>query len=160
MSLVRGLTSFLLVFNQSVFDFQLLLCYKICVAITESEPIPSKVKYALVAHEKGTDYYIVATNNGNLIACCPELIEIYRTSESLISFDEVTKNILREQEESERMKIIPPGTAVDHSVRLLRYLLADAIRFLGCPPKEDVEFFSLPNRIIEELHWIPRQKST
>ena len=142
-----------------MFDFQLLLCYKIYVARTEDETIPHKVKYALIAHEKGTDYYVVATNNGNIMACCPELIEIYRTSESLISFDDVTKNILREQEISEKMKIIPSGTAVDRSVRLIRWLLDDAIRLLGCPPKENVEFFSLPKNIVEKLHWVPRQKT-
>lgn len=125
----------------------------------ESETAPHRVKYALFAHERGTDYYVLVTENGNLLACGQELIDSFRFSESLISFDQVAQNILRQQEEAERMKLVPPGTATDHFARQIKGLLEDALRLLDLPPKEDVDFFSLPQDIVETLHWTPRQKT-
>ncbi len=133
--------------------------YKIRVTNLENEAAPHRVKYALIAHEKGTDYYVVATMNGNLMACGEEMISSLRASESLIIFDDVTKNILKQQGEAERMKLIPQGTATDHAVRQIKGLLENALLLLGLPPKENVEFFSLPKDIVENLHWTPRQKT-
>ncbi|MCL4382643.1 MAG: hypothetical protein M1575_01045 [Patescibacteria group bacterium] len=125
----------------------------------ENETAPRQVKYALFAHERGTDYYVLVTENGNLLACGQELIERLRFSESLISFDTVAENILKQQEEAERMKIVPPGTVPDHFARQIKGLLEDALRLLDLPPKENVDFFSLPQDIVETLHWTPRQKT-
>lgn len=127
---------------------------------TESEPIPYKVKYALVAHEKGTDYYILASNNGNLMACDQELLNSLRVSESLIFFDVIFENIVRQQDEYERTGIIHPGTATEHTIKEIRSLLSEALLLLGLPPKENVEFFSLPKNIVENLYWIPRKIKT
>jgi hypothetical protein len=123
----------------------------------EAETIPSKVKYALVAHERGSAYYIAVSTNGNLMACDQEFLDSLRTSESLTFFDDVFENIAMKQEEFERTGIFPPGTAADHSVKQLYDLLTEVILLLDFPLKENVEFFSLPKKIVENLHWIPRK---
>lgn len=123
----------------------------------ETESVPYKAKYALVAHEKGTDYYVLASSNGNLMACDHEFLDSLRTSESLTFFDVVFENIVKEQEKSEKMGIIPQNSATEHSIKQLMGLLEEALVLLGLPPKENIEFFSLPNNIVEKLHWIPRE---
>lgn len=128
--------------------------YKTCVTRVEDEKAFSKVKDALVAHEIGTDYYVLATENGNLMACCSESLESLRNSENLIFFDEVIENVLKKQEELERRGIIPAGASTDYGVRHVKCLIQDALLFLGFPPKTDVEFFSLPKRLVNKINWI------
>jgi hypothetical protein len=124
---------------------------------TEGETVTCKVKYALVAHERGSDYYVAVSTNGNLMACDQEFLNSLRISESLTFFDDVYENIAKQQEQFERTGIFPPGTAADHSIKQLYDLLTEIILLLDFPLKENVEFFSLPKNIVENLRWIPRQ---
>lgn len=114
-------------------------------------------KHALIAHEKGTDNYVVAAVGGGLSACGQGVVDVYRREESLVPFEEVSRQVMADQIQLEKDGIIAPGSARDRFVRDMTDLLRRAIMYLGWPPKEKVEFFSLPDGIVDNLHWTPRR---
>jgi len=115
-----------------------------------------QLRYSLIAHEKGTDNYVVAAMSGTLMACGNGLVDGFRRTESLVAFDVLAKHLLAEQKLLEQEQIIPSGTAQDSFIRAMTDLLESTVMYLGYPPKEDVEFFSLPQGLVENLHWAPR----
>lgn len=115
-----------------------------------------ELKYALIAHEKGTDNYVVAAVGGTLVACGQGLVDVFRAEERLVAFDDVVKAVLAEQRMLEQERIIPPGSTEKRFVREMTDLLGRSVMYLGYPPKENVEFFSLPQIIVDNLNWVPR----
>lgn len=112
-----------------------------------------ELKYCLIAQQKDTDYYVVATENGELKACSGDMAEQYRIAERLITFDTLIVNILTQHYDLESGGLIPEGSASERSAEKISHLLKDAIIFLGAPTNEDVIFFSIPDSIAKSLQW-------
>lgn len=125
---------------------------------TEREPI-SNGKYVLIAHERGSNLYVLADSEyGNIIACNRKMLEEhYRYSESLTSFRTLVANLWRRGKENVRLGVIPKGGVEEYVEKEARRMFNWAIDMMGRPPKERVDFFSVPEEVVATLSWIPKK---
>lgn len=91
------------------------------------------------------------------MACGGGLVERFRVTENLITFEEMERKMLEESEVLEKEGIIDQGTAQRHFTRKMFNLLLDTILYLGAPRKEEVEFYTVPQNIVDNLRWAPKK---
>lgn len=116
-------------------------------------------KFVLITHEKGTDRYILANLNGNLIECDEEeLSQQYRYHEVLVSFETLKKNLWAKGRAMEKPHFLRPDRVVNYVNQSVNDIIKGAVEMLGSPPKERIEFFSVPKRIVSRFDWIPRKR--
>lgn len=127
-------------------------------ARTEREPIRNG-KFALIAHERGIDKYILADEDGNLVECNEEVLaNHYMYHEVLISFKTLEKILWVRGRAMERPHYLRPDRVVNYVNQSVNNIIEGAVEMLGSPPKERIEFFSVPKRIVSRFDWIPRKR--
>lgn len=126
--------------------------------VRERAPIPQK-KFVLIAHERGVDNYILADESGNLVECDGEaLANYYMYHEVLISFKTLEKILLARGRVMEKAHFPRPDRVVDYVNQSVNKIIRGAVEKLDRPPKERIEFFSVPNRIVNRFDWLPRKR--
>lgn len=112
------------------------------------------IKYCLLAHQKETDNYTIASTEGTVIACGEAYINSLRAQELFINFNEFAQGLLAQEEHSGN--VLFGRITTERWERKIIGVLDDARYYLGSPPKEELEFFSIPESIVRELHWTPK----
>jgi len=119
----------------------------------EKEPIPQK-KYALIACLKGEDRYVLADENGDLKSCNEEGINQLRYEESLISFSSLEETLRTRAKAREGLHLLPPGSAESYVNKTIREIIIGAAVFLGNPPRDKINFFTVPDKILDKFDWV------
>jgi hypothetical protein len=113
-------------------------------------------KYALLmsrAYEETDNHmYVAMGTDGELMAVGDEMLELWRSQERLVGFDTVAQAMLDKAVDEVR---ILGGDRTFHEVyaRRMAFKLSDAALMLGRPPKDQVDFHTLPQSIVDELNW-------
>lgn len=127
-------------------------------ASKERAPISQK-KYALIAHEREVDKYILTDENGNLEICNEEkLNKEYLYKENLVSFTTLARIWQQRGRAAERPHTLRPDLGDVYVWQKTKEIITRAVEELGHPPKERIEFFSVPKQAVRRLDWIPRKR--
>jgi hypothetical protein len=110
----------------------------------------SEAKYAIIAQHE--DNFVVSTLDGYAFACGEQSIDLYREREQLIMVDAVFDHMLETAHYQTEILALDQDPVADFITRVQR-LFYSAHVMLGRPSKDQVNFYSVPDDIVDALNW-------